>query len=521
MKPLQQSDKNSRCRAAVFLDRDGTLIEDRGHLADPSEVVFFPDTFAALASLQKRFRLFMVTNQSGVAKGELDMDAVQRVNHYITAVLHDKGIRITDTYVCPHRREDNCACIKPNGFFLEKAAADHGIDLERSFSVGDHPCDVQLAARAGGEGIYLLTGHGQKHRHELAPGVTVLPDIKSAAAWILAREQTRTMPSPTQAVRQAAGIIRRGGLVAFPTETVYGLGANALDVNAVARIYEVKQRPHFDPLIVHIADYQHAEELVTEFPPEARQLTDTFWPGPVTVILPKSNAVPDLVTAGLPTVAIRMPSHPTALGLIQEARRPIAAPSANLFGTISPTCAEHVRRQLGRAVDFILDGGPCSVGIESTIVSFGGPRPVVLRPGGIAVEQIEAVLGDVEVASPADHRPLSPGRLQRHYAPRTPLRLVDAVTDPPRGMRVGLLSFGPAQTDGFAAVEILSRTASLTEAAANLFAAMRRLDEAGLDLMIAAEVPDHGVGRAINDRLCRAAQKQTLPQADLAEESVK
>ena len=170
---------------AVFLDRDGTIIEDRGHLSDPSDVVFFPETFEALWSLQEKYRLYIVTNQSGVAKGLLDMDAVERVNRHITRILREKGIEITDTYVCPHQREDGCACIKPNSFFLEKAVADHGIDLRGSFSVGDHPCDTELAAKAGGEGIFILTGHGDKHRHELPPETTVLENIKSAADWIL------------------------------------------------------------------------------------------------------------------------------------------------------------------------------------------------------------------------------------------------------------------------------------------------------------------------------------------------
>ncbi len=325
--------------------------------------------------------------------------------------------------------------------------------------------------------------------------------------WQSTSTSSNDNPIDGYLIRQAAGVIRRGGLVAFPTETVYGLGAHALDTQAVARIYEVKQRPHFDPLIVHIAEYQQVGDLVTEFPQASQRLIDVFWPGPLTVILPKSQSVPDLVTAGMPTVAIRMPSHPVAQDLIKEANCPFAAPSANLFGTISPTCAAHVRRQLGRSIDFILDGGPCSVGIESTIVSFVGPHPVVLRMGGIAVEQIEAVIGRVEVASPSDHRPLSPGRLVRHYAPRTPLRLADKISCLPQGMRVGLLSLGPTEMEGFAAVEILSQPGNLAEAAANLFAAMQRLDEAGLDLIIAIEVPNQGLGRAINDRLYRAAQK--------------
>ncbi len=494
-------------RRAIFLDRDGTLIEDRGHLAKPEEVVFFPDTFEALRALQKRFRLFIVTNQSGVAEGRITIDEVNRVNQHITDILRKNKIEIDDVYVCPHSREDKCLCRKPAGFFLEQAAAKHRINLQHSFSIGDHPCDVQLAVRVGGRGVYILTGHGDKHLNELAPEVKILPNIKSVADWILSTELIQDTPSQTADICHAAEIIRAGGLVAFPTETVYGLGANALNTKAVARIYEVKRRPHFDPLIVHIAEYQQADELVTEFPQKARELTDLFWPGPLTVIVPKSQSVPDLVTAGMPTVAIRIPSHPTALRLLKEAKCPVAAPSANLFGTISPTSAEHIRRQLGQHIDFILDGGACSVGIESTIVSFVGSRPIVLRPGGITIEQIEAVIGSVDVASFSDHRSLSPGRLERHYAPRTPLRLVDRITSIPKQMRVGLMSLEPINLEGLAAVEVLSQSADIAEAAANLFAAMRRLDEAGLELIIAVEVPNQGIGRAINDRLYRAAKK--------------
>ena len=497
---------NKHFEQAVFLDRDGTLIEDRGHLCEPSEVVFFADTFEALGQLQKHFRLFIITNQSGVGEGLIDIDGVNRVNQYIIDVLKSHNISITDIYVCPHSRQDNCLCRKPASFFLEQAAAKHNIDLKRSFSIGDHPCDAQLATNVGGKGVYLLTGHGKKHLNELEPSFKVLPDIKSAADWIISQNQPSDISSQAADISRAAEIIRKGGLVAFPTETVYGLGANALDTKAVARIYEAKQRPHFDPLIVHISEYGQAEELVTEFPQQARRLTDIFWPGPLTVILPKSKSVPDLVTAGMPTVAIRIPSHPIAQSLIKEAKCPVAAPSANLFGTISPTCAEHVRRQLGQSVDFILDGGSCSVGIESTIISFAATRPILLRPGGITVEQIEAIIGKIDIAGFSEHKSLSPGRLERHYAPKTPLQFVDSIPTVDKGKRVGLLSFEPITTEGFEQVEVLSQTAGLAEAATNLFAAMRRLDEAKLDLIIAVKVPNQGVGRAINDRLCRAAE---------------
>ena len=211
-----------------------------------------------------------------------------------------------------------------------------------------------------------------------------------------------------QLIEQAAKIIRKGGIVAFPTETVYGLGADAFNALAVARIFEVKGRPYFDPLIVHVANPADVEKLVKEIPPSAKKLMERFWPGPLTVVLLKVNNIPDIVTAGLRTVAIRMPNHPMALSLIKESRCPIAAPSANPFGYLSPTTAEHVREQLGDRVDLILDGGPCPVGVESTIVSFLEKKSRLLRPGGVPLEEIESIIGKVEV-SPIDDRPSAPG----------------------------------------------------------------------------------------------------------------
>src|SRR4030065_1370155 len=193
-------------------------------------------------------------------------------------------------------------------------------------------------------------------------------------------------------IHQAAEIIRQGGIVAFPTETVYGLGADAFNPLAVARIFEVKRRPYFDPLIVHVANPADVKKLVKQIPSNAKKLIERFWPGPLTVVLLKKEYIPDIVTAGLPTLAIRMPSHPMALSLIRESNSPIAAPSATLFGYVSPTTAEHVREQLGDQVDLILDGGPCPVGVESTIVSFLEEKPRLLRPGGVSLEEIEFVI---------------------------------------------------------------------------------------------------------------------------------
>jgi L-threonylcarbamoyladenylate synthase len=316
---------------------------------------------------------------------------------------------------------------------------------------------------------------------------------------------------------RAADIIRAGGLVGMPTETVYGLAANALDPRAVARIFEAKQRPFFDPLIVHIADRSWMSRVVSDFPPLAQRLADHFWPGPLTLVLPRSNAVPDLVTSGLSSVGIRMPKHPFALELLRLADLPIAAPSANLFGRISPTTAQHVADQLADRIDYILDGGPCDVGLESTVVRLE-PNPCLLRPGGISLEELEAVIGPIQVAQPTDHPTehdsstpqAAPGMLPQHYAPRTPL-FIDSDTSNATlrlGLqaRIGGLGFDrlPSGYD-FAAQEILSTESDLKLAAMNFFAALRRLDELGLDAIIACEFPDQGLGRALNDRLHRAA----------------
>lgn len=306
----------------------------------------------------------------------------------------------------------------------------------------------------------------------------------------------------------AAAILRDGGTVAFPTETVYGLGANALDATAVARVFEIKQRPRFDPLIVHVASVAQGRRLVRSWPATADELTRRFWPGPLTLVLPKAEVVPDIVTAGLSTVALRMPDHQLALELIEQAGVPVAAPSANRFGGISPTTSDHVRAQLGAAVDLILDGGPCRVGVESTVVGLADGDLVLLRAGGTPVEEIERSSGPVRRSGVDPARPASPGQYARHYAPRTPLTVCADWHDVPLAGRSGLLALRPPATEaGFEAIEVLSESGDMREAAANLFAALHRLDALGLDRIVAVRVPDVGLGLAINDRLRRAAHQ--------------
>ncbi len=314
--------------------------------------------------------------------------------------------------------------------------------------------------------------------------------------------------SDPQAIRLAVEKLRAGELVAFPTETVYGLGANALNERAVAQIFAVKNRPHFDPLIVHLAEKEAASQYAIDIDQRAIALMNRFWPGPLTLVFRKRPIVPDLVTAGFDTVALRVPAHPVALALLREAQVPIAAPSANPFGYVSPTTAMHVQETLGDAIGLILDGGPCAVGVESTVCALTEKQAVILRPGGAAVEDIEAVIGPVRVGQISQPDIRSPGTLLSHYAPHVPLSLIAvgaSLPHPRTGERTGLLLLKPRPVEGYATVEFLSRDGSLIEAAANLFAAMRRLDSVGLDRVIAESVPEHGLGRAIMDRLRRAA----------------
>ncbi|MDK2745527.1 MAG: L-threonylcarbamoyladenylate synthase [Nitrospira sp. BO4] len=315
-----------------------------------------------------------------------------------------------------------------------------------------------------------------------------------------------------KAIQLAAETIKAGGLVAFPTETVYGLGCDAMNPDAAAKVFEAKQRPQFDPLIVHIAHRDQLHMVVTSLPTAAQQLIDAFWPGPLSLVLPKQLAVPDLVTAGLTTVAVRMPNHPVAQALIREAGTPIAAPSANPFSYVSPTTAQHVVEGLGKKVDVILDGGPCTVGVESTIVSLVGPQPELLRPGTITLEQLTAVIGPLRRASSEQAMPIAPGQLTRHYATQTPVTILpSAGARPARGRdeRAGLLIVSQASESDtrFAAVEVLSPTGDLREAARNLFAALRRLDALGLARIYAEPCKEEGLGLAIMDRLRRCAAR--------------
>lgn len=306
-----------------------------------------------------------------------------------------------------------------------------------------------------------------------------------------------------EGIARAVTALDTGQLVAFPTETVYGLGGDATSDAAVAAIFEAKGRPRFNPLIVHVANREAAEALV-DFHEHARKLAGTFWPGALTLVLPRRDDCPVslLASAGLDSLALRVPAHTVALDLLAAFARPVAAPSANLSGAVSPTTAAHVAGSLGDAVSLILDGGPCAIGLESTVIDLTGDTPVLLRPGGVTAEEVEAVIGALDrPENDSEAAPQSPGRLLQHYAPECALRL-DAEDITPGE---ALLSFGPHTISGAASELNLSPGGDLTEAAANLFAMLRELDTPAHRAIAVMTVPGTGLGLAINDRLRRAA----------------
>jgi len=335
------------------------------------------------------------------------------------------------------------------------------------------------------------------------------------------------MDSSDENLRKAGAAIAAGKLVVIPTETVYGLGADAFNPDAVARVFEAKRRPAFDPLIIHISRLDDIERIATSFPPKARLLAEALWPGPLTMILPKRPEVPDIVTSGLDTAAVRFPVHPVARKIIEYSGTVVAAPSANPFGYISPTTALHVAKTLGDRVDFIVDGGPCAVGVESTVIDMTRDIPAVLRPGGMPLERIRDIIGEVLIPGKKGGPIASPGQLKSHYAPRATLylhpwnslpnallqALSGAVAADPSAAPMAAIVFDSsrasilAESGLFRRIDVLSERGDMREAASRLFALLHELDAAGFGIIHAERVPEEGLGRAINDRLYRASKK--------------
>ncbi len=316
---------------------------------------------------------------------------------------------------------------------------------------------------------------------------------------------------PWTSVSEAARLLKEGEVVAIPTETVYGLAGNAFEPKALAKIFAAKERPTFDPLIVHIADIAQLTDIAKDIPDSAYKLAEAYWPGPMTIILPKKDCIPDLCTSALPSVAVRFPSHPIAQAIIRESGLPLAAPSANLFKHVSPTTAEHVAAQLADRIAGIVDGGPCSVGVESSIISLVG-EPTVMRPGAITPEMFKAILGEVKIkesTSKPGQPMLAPGQCDTHYRPQVPLyygEVPAGYTLPEHTVRI---AFG-SQAGPIPATVNLSATGDMVEATSKLYAFMHDLDKSEYDLILVDPIPNKGIGIALNDRLKRASIK-TLP----------
>ena len=308
-------------------------------------------------------------------------------------------------------------------------------------------------------------------------------------------------------IEKATKLLIEGKIVAIPTETVYGLAANALNENAVTNIFKVKNRPHFDPLIIHISGIQEVEKYAKSFPDKAKKLAQHFWPGPLTIILPKKNIVPDLVTSGLQFVGLRVPNHKLTLSLLNKLPFPLAAPSANPFGYVSPSNAQHVKNQLGYKIDYILDGGPCSIGLESSIIKFDeNSEASILRLGGLSVKEIENIIGPIKLNIASHSKPNSPGQLDKHYATNTPIKYKSSVNLNELDINKTATLLFSKMLDGIPESNqfLLSKDGSLDEAARNLFSTMRHIDSKGFKLILTEIFPKKGLGPAINDRLKRA-----------------
>ena len=309
---------------------------------------------------------------------------------------------------------------------------------------------------------------------------------------------------------KAIELLNNEELVAIPTETVYGLAGNIFSEKAIKAIFETKKRPFFNPLIVHIPNINYLDTIVEATPEKAKLLAEAFWPGPITLVLKKKSIIPDLITGGKDTVAVRIPNHPTTLELLNQLEFPLAAPSANPFNRISPTKAEHVESYFKDKIQMVLDGGACKSGIESTIIGFENGEPIIYRLGSTPIEAIEAVVGTIEVKNKKEVAPDAPGMLERHYAPKTKTILTSHLKkaiEANKDLRIGLLTYNDILNDEAIYFKIvLSEGKNLEEAASKLYDALHQLDQQNLDLIIAERLPDYGLGKSINDRLTRATK---------------
>ena len=472
--------------SVIFVEKKIFMDERHNPSMDADQKSLSKDFISALRELQNHFFLVIVEEAGDESPSD---------NDSLDSLLLESGLEIS-TIPMDEPLLDHVSTLE----VIEQFSHNNGIPSERRYLM-----QTGLKVSFSSEQAHHETG-------TFLPGPLTLcfHNYGDMTSWIISH------PSPYQHLHKAllsgAKIIAKGGLVAFPTETVYGLGADATNPSAVEKIFAAKKRPFYDPLIVHVSDQQQMLPLITELPEKAEALMAQFWPGPLTIVLPKSSLVPAIVTAGYPSVAIRMPSNPLALELIRLSGKPIAAPSANLFGCTSPTTAHHVQEQLEGSYDAIIDGGGCIVGIESTVISFLGKTPRILRPGGIDQKAIESCIGKVlsEHQEAKDELSMSPGMLPSHYATSTPLRIVEDLNDYASRTDVGVLVFGKSEQVFSGPVEYLSLSADPAEAAKRLYQTMRKLDSLSLSLLVVKLLPETGIGIAVNNRLMKAAGSPSI-----------
>lgn len=311
-------------------------------------------------------------------------------------------------------------------------------------------------------------------------------------------------------ISKAIELLNKEDVVAIPTETVYGLAGNIYSEKAIRKIFQVKQRPLFNPLIIHIPSIDHLEKIAREFPVKAQKLAEAFWPGSLTLILPKRLNIPEIVTGGKDTVGVRIPNHPVTLSLLKQLSFPLAAPSANPYNRISPTSSDHVKAYFENTLSMVLEGGECKNGIESTIIGFENNEAILYRLGGISVEDIEKIIGKIQIRNTSETTPNAPGMLAKHYAPKTKMYLLDDLDkfiENNKSKKIGILKFKEnLNTASVEHIEILSKSGDLKEAASKLYSTLHKLDSLNLDLIVAERFPDVGLGKSINDRLERATK---------------
>lgn len=493
------------------MDRDGIINADTGILEHPDLICITPEGIDALRNLGRRHELFVFSRPDFGGK-QISPREIAYINLSLDKLLRNSGVHILEWYICPRARTNQLGCIDSDPLFFKQTAEKYGFNLNRSFIISAHPHDFPATEALGIFSLFLLSGPSVTHLGKLPENQLVFHSLEHAASWI--GKHPIPIADLDRALTDGACSIKTGGLVAFPTETVYGLGADAFNHLAVARIFEVKKRPLHNPLIVHIAEIAQLEQLVEEVSPIALRLINRYWPGPLSLVFRKKRTVPDIVTAGQPTVAVRMPAHPMASELIRRSKTPIAAPSANAFGRTSATSAQHVLDQLQNVCDVLIDGGACRIGLESTVVSVTGTKPVLLRPGAIPIEDMETTANTSFIRKyipPMENNLESPGMMNTHYQTATPMHIVEDCLPFAGRTDIGFLLFGETGDTFAGPTQNLSPTSDLKEAAVNLFRAMRELDALGLKAIVSKLLPETGIGYAINDRLRKASCKTKGP----------